>query len=86
MMAPIPSAVSDHGPSVFWSLCPGASDSEISLSMDLQQRSWLLFFSSTTSLAGDRAKRLCLLHMNWKARACARALGILTTDDRDGSD
>ncbi len=41
MMAPIPSAVSDHGPSVFCRRWPGDSDSVISLSMDLQQKSWL---------------------------------------------
>ncbi len=40
MTAPMPSAVSDHGPSVFLSRCSGSSDSEISLSMDLQQNSW----------------------------------------------
>ena len=33
--APMPSAVSDHGPSVFLSRCSGSSDSEISLSIDL---------------------------------------------------
>src|SRR5208337_2561699 len=42
MMAPMPSAVSDHGPSVLLSRCSGSSDSEISLSMDLQQKAWLL--------------------------------------------
>src|SRR5208337_1127362 len=42
MMAPMPSAVSDHGPRLFCRRWPGASDSEISLSMDLQQKSWLL--------------------------------------------
>ena len=42
IMAPIPSAVSDHGPSVFLRRCPGSSASAISLSMDLQQSSWLL--------------------------------------------
>src|SRR5690242_10182650 len=36
--APIPRAVSDQGPSVFCNRCPGASDSEISLSIDLQQK------------------------------------------------
>ena len=41
MIAPMPSAVSDHGPSVFCSRCPGASESEISLSIDLQHKSWL---------------------------------------------
>src|SRR6202044_3090277 len=39
--APIPSAVSDQGPKVFCSRCPGVSDSAISLSIDLQQKSWL---------------------------------------------
>ena len=38
MMAPMPSAVSDQGPSVFCRRWPGASDSEISLSIDLQQK------------------------------------------------
>ena len=41
MMAPMPRAVSDQGPRVFCSRCPGASDSAISLSIDLQQKSWL---------------------------------------------
>src|SRR5712672_162802 len=41
MIAPMPSAVRDQGPRVFCSRCPGASDSEISLSIDLQQKSWL---------------------------------------------
>src|ERR1035437_3825543 len=41
IMAPMPSAVSDHGPSVLLSRCSGFSDSEISLSMDLQQKIWL---------------------------------------------
>ena len=35
MTAPIPSAVSDHGPSVFFSECSGSSESLISLSIDL---------------------------------------------------
>jgi hypothetical protein len=34
MTAPTPSAVSDTGPSVFFSACSGRSDSEISLSID----------------------------------------------------
>src|SRR5258707_15221257 len=41
MIAPMPSAVRDQGPRVFCRRCPGASDSEISLSIDLQQKSWL---------------------------------------------
>ena len=36
--APIPSAVSDQGPRVFFSRCSGSSESEISLSMDLQAK------------------------------------------------
>jgi len=40
MTAPMPRAVSDHGPSVFFRRCSGSSDSEISLSMDLQAKSW----------------------------------------------
>src|SRR5271157_4462766 len=40
MTAPIPRAVSDHGPRVFFSRCSGSSDSEISLSIDLHAKSW----------------------------------------------
>jgi hypothetical protein len=36
--APTPSAVSDSGPSVFFSACSGRSDSEISLSIDLVRK------------------------------------------------
>ena len=39
MTAPIPSAVSDTGPSVFFSACSGASESLISLSIDLRANS-----------------------------------------------
>jgi hypothetical protein len=39
MTAPMPRAVSDHGPSDFFSACSGSSDSLISLSMDLQANS-----------------------------------------------
>jgi len=39
--APMPSAVSDHGPSVFLSRCSASSESEISLSMDLHAKTWL---------------------------------------------
>src|SRR5581483_8820202 len=41
---PMPRAVSDHGPRVFFRRPPGSSASEISLSMDLQHRSWLPVF------------------------------------------
>ena len=40
-MAPMPSAVSVHGPRLFLSRCPGSSASEISLSMDFLANSWL---------------------------------------------
>jgi hypothetical protein len=39
MTAPMPSAVSDHGPRVFLSAWPGSSDSWISLSIDLRASS-----------------------------------------------
>ena len=39
--APMPSAVSDQGPSDFFSACSGSSESRISLSMDLRATSWL---------------------------------------------
>lgn len=39
--APMPSAVSDHGPSVFLSACSGSSESRMSLSIDLRASSWL---------------------------------------------
>src|ERR1035437_9116514 len=41
MTAPIPSAVSDHGPRDFFKECPGSSESRINLSMDLRATSWL---------------------------------------------
>jgi hypothetical protein len=41
MTAPMPSAVSDQGPSDFFSALSGSSDSRISLSMDLRASSWL---------------------------------------------
>ena len=41
MTAPMPSAVSDHGPSDFLRAFSGSSESRISLSMDLRANSWL---------------------------------------------
>jgi len=41
MMAPMPSAIRDQGPRVFLRRLVGSSASAISLSMDLQQKSWL---------------------------------------------
>jgi hypothetical protein len=40
MTAPMPSAVSETGPSVFLSAVSGASESEISLSIDLVAKIW----------------------------------------------
>src|SRR5260370_24448462 len=50
--APMPSAVSDTGPSVFLSFLSGCSESAISLSMDLQQKSWLSEVRTVASGAG----------------------------------
>src|ERR1019366_10149047 len=55
MTAPIPKAVSDHGPRVFLSRCSGSSDSEISLSIDLHAKSWF----ARTVLPGMKESR-CL--------------------------
>ena len=44
--APIPRAVSDHGPSVFFRQWSGCSESVMSLSMDLRHSSWLARVSS----------------------------------------
>jgi hypothetical protein len=38
MTAPMPRAVNDTGPSVFFNACSGRSDSEISLSIDLVRK------------------------------------------------
>jgi hypothetical protein len=38
MTAPIPSAVSDQGPSVFFSACSGSVESLMSLSIDLRAK------------------------------------------------
>jgi hypothetical protein len=38
MTAPMPSEVREIGPRVFRSLCSGSSDSAMSLSMDLQEK------------------------------------------------
>ncbi|MGO9324109.1 MAG: hypothetical protein ACLP07_06070 [Terracidiphilus sp.] len=41
MTAPMPSAVSDHGPRLFFSACSGSSESLMSLSIDLRAKNWL---------------------------------------------
>jgi hypothetical protein len=40
MTAPMPSAVSDQGPSVFLSARSGSSESRMSLSIDFRAKSW----------------------------------------------
>src|SRR6266436_9782885 len=52
--APMPRAVSDTGPSVFFNLRSGSSESEISLSMYLQQKSWLPELSCSPALGAGR--------------------------------
>ncbi|HET9837622.1 MAG TPA: hypothetical protein VFR84_05250, partial [Candidatus Angelobacter sp.] len=44
--APIPSAVSDHGPRDFFNRCSGSCESAISLSMDFLAKSWLARMAS----------------------------------------
>jgi len=60
--APIPRAVKDTGPRVFLSRRSGASESEISLSMDLHVKSWLpdgaISVSVRWFVPGTRAKSL----------------------------
>src|SRR5215469_2531153 len=56
MMAPIPSAVSDHGPSDLRRRCSGSWASAISLSIDLQQRSWLPRACAAWSVVGKGPK------------------------------
>ncbi|MGA3101107.1 MAG: hypothetical protein ABSD61_04515 [Terracidiphilus sp.] len=41
MTAPMPSAVSDQGPSVFFSACSGSVESLMSLSIDFRAKNWL---------------------------------------------
>src|SRR5208282_1789321 len=77
LMAPMPSAVSDHGPSVLLSRFAGFSDSEINLSMDLQQKAWLLEVRMTpTPAAGsvdDCDKSSLSPHSGSRAWALAHA-------------
>jgi hypothetical protein len=54
--APIPSAVSDQGPSVFFRLCSGSSESLISLSIDLVANSCFRSVSAPEDLLGHVLK------------------------------
>ena len=69
MIAPIPSAVSATGPSVFLRRVSGFSESEISLSMDFLAKSWrvemlaapgsgFLVFSPGPNVTGAEAEHL----------------------------
>src|SRR6267143_4484758 len=80
MMAPMPSAVSDHGPRVLLSLVSGCSESEISLSMDLQQKAWLLEVRMTLAAGSmvDCGKSLLSPHSRSRAWALAHARRLLT--------
>jgi hypothetical protein len=53
MTAPMPSEVSDQGPRDFLSLCPGSSDSLMSLSIDLRASSWLGSENLLTGVSGQ---------------------------------
>src|SRR5580700_9697555 len=93
MMAPMPSAVSDHGPSVLLSRCSGFSDSEISLSMDLQQNACVLEVRMTPAADsvdnGDNVRCLLTLtryegfgHGHSSMPALLPGLGITASPDR----
>src|SRR3984957_20374480 len=58
IMAPMPSAVSDQGPSDLLSRFSGFSESEISLSIDLQQKTCLSEVRMTAAGSVDCDKRL----------------------------
>src|SRR5579872_5836805 len=69
MIAPMPSPVSDHGPSVLRRRCSGWSASEISLSMDLQHRSWLPLDCVAGSVVVDNGPKSPRLWRRAKAPA-----------------
>src|SRR5579859_1773319 len=58
IIAPMPSAVSDHGPNDLLRRCSGCSASEISLSMDLQQKTCLSEVRTTVADSVICDKRL----------------------------
>lgn len=64
MTAPMPSAVNDKGPSVFFSLQAGSSDSRISLSMDF-----------VAKICFDRVLLLKLLSLNPSGNRQSRNVG-----------
>jgi len=84
MIAPIPSAVSDQGPSVFFSRCAGSSESEISLSMDFLANSWLArsaslaFFDSRTSNQKKAPVLRCPIPLSQLCGTAALGCGVFT--------
>lgn len=86
MMAPIPSAVSDHGPSDFFSRCAGSSESEISLSMDFLANSWLARSASLeipTSTATQKSGHHDAPNACHPERARVSALGANEHESKD---
>src|SRR5437667_4153720 len=79
MMAPIPKAVSDHGPSVLRRRCSGSSASASSLSMLLVRSKLVTRHSSlATALSPSRrrARAALLLDLRLAGAAGLRALGF----------
>ena len=64
--APIPSAVSETGPSVFLSACSGRSESLISLSIDLVAK---------ICLASARSWSVAVFHLPLRNTPCTRSYG-----------
>ena len=72
MTAPMPSAVSDHGPRVFLSACSGSMESLISLSMDLRATSWL----SRTLLPGKQDESNQEMWNDYRFATASRVSGL----------
>jgi hypothetical protein len=70
MMAPMPSAVSDHGPSDFCSRWPGSAASAMSRSIDLRAKSWLASGALLRpAIQGDRiASKAAAFHAKSRAK------------------
>src|SRR5436305_10502208 len=74
--APMPSAVSDHGPRVFLSRCSGRSESEMSLSMDFLANSWLGSLSVLScGMIGNQHSALGIPPI-WLSAECRLALSL----------
>src|ERR1700722_9639963 len=74
MTAPMPSAVSDHGPRVFFSACVGSAESLMSLSIDLRAKNWLgtkdslLLLAPSFQLGGGVNEATCRQHEELEAK------------------